>query len=67
MNIKRLHFVSSVIIIILLLFMGFNILIMPLSDWVVRVIGVVLMFDLVFFTYLSVSLMKRNINNKKLR
>lgn len=67
MNIKKMHLVSSVIMIILLIFIGVNLLITRMPDWAVRVIGIVLMFNLALLTYLSVRIMQNNISSKKSR
>lgn len=56
---KILFLVSMVIMIIALLSMGINWLTAVMSDWTVRIIGLVIMVDLAVLVYSSVRIKQR--------
>ncbi|MDD2494481.1 MAG: hypothetical protein PHE29_04735 [Tissierellia bacterium] len=51
---RILILIATVIIIIALLIMGINRLIVAMPDWIVRIIGIVIMVDLAVLVYSSV-------------
>lgn len=56
---KILFLVSMVIMIIALLSMGINWLTAAMTDWTVRIIGLVIMVDLAVLVYSSVRIKQR--------
>lgn len=56
---KNLFLVSMVIMIIALLSMGINWLTAAMTDWTVRIIGLVIMVDLAVLVYSSVRIKQR--------
>ena len=55
---NNLLIICSVIMIILLSFMGFNYFISPLSDMIIRIVGVMMIVNLVVLTYNTMKLKK---------
>ncbi|MBE0450943.1 MAG: hypothetical protein IBX70_08870 [Clostridia bacterium] len=55
MNFRKLYLVSFAIMIFALLIMGINGTFYAMSDWVIRIVGIVMMINLVVLVY---SLMK---------
>lgn len=51
---------TIVIMFMALFFMGINRLIFTMPDWTVRVIGIVIMIDLVALVYSSIKIIKKN-------
>ncbi|MFH5836762.1 hypothetical protein ACHAL6_11890 [Proteiniclasticum sp. C24MP] len=60
MNNRVLYRISLGIMVAALLIMGMNWLLLPLPDSVVRVIGVGMMTDLVFLSYLTAKNKKKS-------
>jgi len=58
---RALFLMSIVIMIIALVSMGINWLMVAMPDWIVRVIGIVIMVDLVVLVYSSVRIKHKDI------
>lgn len=57
---RYLFLMTIVIMFMALFFMGINRLIFTMPDWTVRVIGIVIMTDLVALVYSSIKIIKKN-------
>lgn len=55
MNNKASFRTAMIIMIFALLIMGINSILSPLNDWVVRIVGLVVMIDLVVLVYSFIS------------
>ena len=60
MNNKASFRIATMIMIIALVIMAVNNMIFPMNDWTVRIIGVVMMIDLVFLVYSFMRNKSRN-------
>ena len=60
MNVKKLFIITLVIMIISIMLFGINIFISLFPDSIVRVIGAIMIIDLIILGYSTVKLMNKN-------
>lgn len=59
MKSKARFYVSFVIMMIVLILMGIHWLLVPMPDWAIRTVGIVMLIDLVVFTYSSIKMKQK--------
>lgn len=53
-QIQKVQIIALIILVITLLIMGFHMFIIPLSDWTVRINGIVMLISVAVFAYSTV-------------